>query len=188
MEASARIALQHGHEFPWHPLKKKKSHHTLPQIHTKAAGRVVKISIADLSSRPRPLFKSHATVLPQQAICGRKIEKRLSLGGSRSGSGVLLSRGVGFLVLVSGRVDVVFLAGAVNGDLDRNGAAVNLLAVHLADSLGLELLRGQVHETEAASLAALVAGLKLLNHETGDGAESDLGGNGLEVLEDLLEL
>lgn len=135
------------------------------------------------------MIKSHATVHPQQAICGRKIEEHLSLGGSsRSGSSVLLSRGVGFLVLVSGRVDVVFLARAVNGDLDRNSAAVNLLAVHLADGLGLELLRSQVHETEAASLPALVAGLELLNHKTGDRAESHLGGNGLEVLEDVLEL
>lgn len=111
-----------------------------------------------------------------------------SLSGS-SRIGILLSSGrVGLLVLVGGRVDVVLLAGAVDGDLDGDGATVDLLAVHLVDGLGLELLRGQGDKAEAAGLAALVAGLELLDHESGNGAESDLGRDGRVVDEDLLEL
>lgn len=112
------------------------------------------------------------------------------LGGSSSSSrgGVLLSRSVGLLVLISGGVDVVLLAGAVDGDLDSNGATVNILAVHLADGLGLEFLRGEVDESETTGLAALVAGLELLDHEAGNGTKSDLGGDGGVVGKDLLEL
>lgn len=111
-----------------------------------------------------------------------------SLGGNSGGGRVLLGRGVGLLVLVGGSIDIVLLSGAVNGDLDRNGATVNVLAVHLADGLGLELLGSQVDESEATGLAALVASLQLLDHETGDGTEGNLGRNGRVVGEDFLEL
>ena len=112
----------------------------------------------------------------------------ISLSGLGGSSSVLLSGSVGLLVLISGGVDVVLLAGAVDGDLDSNGATVNVLAVHLADGLGLEFLRGEVDETETAGLAALVTGLELLDHEAGNGTKSDLGGDGGVVGEDLLEL
>lgn len=102
--------------------------------------------------------------------------------------GVLLSRGLGRLVVLGGGVDVVLLARAVNGDLDGDGATVDLLAVHLVDGLGLELLRGHGHESKATGLAALVAGLELLDHETGNGTESHLGRNGGVLGEDFLEL
>lgn len=110
-----------------------------------------------------------------------------SLGGSGRGS-VLLSRRVVLLILVGGRVDVVLLAGAVDGDLDGNGATVDLLAVHLVDGLGLELLRGQGDKAEATRLAALVASLELLDHESGDGTQSHLGRDGRVVDKDFLEL
>jgi hypothetical protein len=52
----------------------------------------------------------------------------------------------------------------------------------------LELLVGKADETETASLAALIASLKLLDHEARDGAQGNLGANGLVGGEDLLEL
>lgn len=108
------------------------------------------------------------------------------LSGSRSS--VLLSRSLGTLLsrLTSG--SVVFLAGAVNGDLDSNLTALNLLSVHLLHSLFLLLLRTEGDETEATALASLVAGLELLDHEAGDGAKSNLGGNGLVGGKDFLQL
>jgi len=107
---------------------------------------------------------------------GKEIRETLSLSGGRRGS-VLVSGSTSLLllVLVDSRVDIVLLAGAVNSNLDGNGAAINFLAVHLVDSLGLELLGGQVDETEAASLAALVAGLELFDHKARDWAQGNLG-------------
>jgi len=113
----------------------------------------------------------------------------LSLSRGFGGGSILLSGSGGLLVLVGGGVDIVILlSGAVNGDLDGNGTTINLLAVHLANSLGLELLVGKADKTEAAGLAALVASLELLDHEAGNGAQGNLGTDGLVGGEDLLEL
>lgn len=83
---------------------------------------------------------------------------------------------------------LVGLVGAVNGDLDSDLTTLNLLAVHLIDSLLLQLLGSQRDETETTSLAGLTTGLELLDHEAGDGAESNLGGRRLVGGEKLLEL
>lgn len=83
---------------------------------------------------------------------------------------------------------VVLLSGGVDGDLDSDLTALNLLAVHLVASLLLELLRAEGDEAEATALARLAASLELLDHETGNGAESDLGVDWGVVLEDLQEL
>lgn len=112
----------------------------------------------------------------------------LSRGLNRSGVLLGLDRSSSLLVLVGSIVHVVLLSGAVNGDLDGDGATINFLAVHLADSLGLELLSSQADETEATGLAALVTGLELLDHETRDGAQSDLGRDGVVISKDLLQL
>lgn len=91
-----------------------------------------------------------------------------SLGGGRLavGLGLALDRSVGVFVL---------LAGAVDGDLNGNLATLNLLAVHVGASLLLKLFGFESDETKATALAGLVASLELANHETRDGAESDLG-------------
>jgi hypothetical protein len=109
----------------------------------------------------------------------------LSSGGSgRLGS--LLS-GVGSITLSS--IDViVLLSGRVDRDLNGNLTALNLFAVHLVTSLLLELLRAEGNETKTAALAGLTTSLQLLDHEAGDGAESDLGLGRRVVLEDLKEL
>lgn len=113
----------------------------------------------------------------------------LSLSRGLDGSGVLLGLdSSSLLVLVGSIVHIVLLSGAVNGDLDGDGTAINFLAVHLADSLGLELLSSQADETEATGLAALVTSLKLLDHETRDGTQSDLGRDGVVISKDLLQL
>lgn len=113
----------------------------------------------------------------------------LSLSRGLGRSGVLLGLdGSSLLVLVGSLVHVVLLSGAVNGDLDGNGTTINFLAVHFADSLGLELLSSQADEAEATGLAALVASLKLLDHETRDGAQGDLGRDGVVINKDLLQL
>ena len=46
----------------------------------------------------------------------------------------------------------------------------------------------EVDETEATALTALVAGLELLDHETRNGAQGDLGRDRVEASKDLLEL
>lgn len=109
---------------------------------------------------------------------------RRGLDGGGGGLGsVGLGRGLAFLCDI-----VVGLVGAVDGDLDGNLTAVNLLAVHLGHSLLLKLLGSKGDKAETTSLAGLVAGLELLDHETGDGAEGDLGGNRFVCGKDLLEL
>lgn len=79
---------------------------------------------------------------------------------------------------------VVLLAGAVDGNLDSDLTALNLLAVHLAASLLLEFFGSESNEAEATTLARLVAGLKLLDHEARDGAEGNLRAARRVVLED----
>lgn len=100
------------------------------------------------------------------------------LGGS---CGSLFSLGVGLGV-------VVLLARRVDGDLDSDFAALDLLAVHLGAGLLLQVLGSQSNEAEATALAGLVAGLELLDHKAGNGTESDLGGRGFVVLEDFQKL
>lgn len=100
------------------------------------------------------------------------------LDGSSLGRGLSV-----FDILLS-----IFLAGAINSDLDSNLTSFNLLAVHLGDSLLLELLRGESDEAEATALASLTTSLKLLDHEAGNGAKSDLGRDRVVDGEQLLEL
>jgi hypothetical protein len=112
-------------------------------------------------------------------------------GGSsrvgRLGSILLLSAGSGALAL-GGIGLLVGLVGAVDGHLDGDLTSLNLLSVHLVDSLLLQLLGSQGNESETSALAGLTAGLKLLNHESGDGSESNLGRRGLVDLEELQKL
>lgn len=105
-----------------------------------------------------------------------------SLLGSAVGGGLGLSLALGLVGLLVG------LVGAVDGDLDSDLAALDLLAVHLSNSLLLELLGGKGNEAEATALAGLTPGLKLLNHEARDGAKSNLRGGRLVSSEKFLEL
>lgn len=82
----------------------------------------------------------------------------------------------------------VFLAWAIDGDLDGDLAAINFLAVHLGDGLLLQFLGGKRDETEATALAGFVACLKFSDHKARDGTESDLGGGRLVCGEKFLEL
>jgi len=91
----------------------------------------------------------------------------------------LSSWGVGFLV---------GLVWAVDGDLDSDLTTLDLLAVHLRDSLLLLLLGCESDEAEATTLAGLVASLELLDHEAGNWAKGDLGGSWLVGSEEFLEL
>lgn len=100
------------------------------------------------------------------------------------GSSCRLSR----LLSTSLTRDVILFSGAVDGDLDSDLTTFDFLPIHLLDGLLLQFLRSQRHETETTALAGLVPGLQLLNHEARDRAQSDLGRNGLVVLEDFLEL
>lgn len=112
----------------------------------------------------------------------RGSDSSASLLGSAVGGGLGLGLALGFVGLLVG------LVGAIDGDLDSDLAALNLLAVHLSNSLLLELLRGKGNEAEATALAGLTPGLKLLNHEAGDGAKSNLRGGRLVGSEKFLEL
>jgi hypothetical protein len=109
-------------------------------------------------------------------------------GGCGSGGGTASSGGGSGLTLSGGLHVVVLLSGRVNGDLDSDLTTLNLLSVHLRASLLLELLGTEGNETETTALAGLTTSLELLDHEAGDGAESDLGLGGGVVLEDLEEL
>lgn len=112
---------------------------------------------------------------------GRGLEAGRALGGARLG--------VGLGSTLDGRVRVlVLLAGAVDGDLDGDLAALDLLAVHSGAGLLLDLLSGEGDEAEATTLAGLVASLELADHELGDGTESNLGRSRVVLSEDLEEL
>ena len=110
------------------------------------------------------------------------------LGGDRGGSDSLTVNAVLLELLTTLSVFITFLAGAVDSDLDSNCTALNFLLVHLSDGLLLLFLGAESDETEATAFAGFVAGLKLLDHEAGDGAKGDLGGGGLVGSEELLEL
>lgn len=62
------------------------------------------------------------------------------------------------------------------------------MSIEALNGLLLRLLVLESNESEASSLAGLVAGLKLADHESGDGTESDLGRGWLELGEQLEEL
>jgi len=113
--------------------------------------------------------------------------KRLSgSSGLRGGGGSLLGAVV---VLALGGVGLlVSLVRAVDGNLDSDLATLNLLPVHLRDSLLLLLLVGKSNEAEATTLAGLSASLELLDHEARDRAESNLGRRWLVGSEELLKL
>jgi hypothetical protein len=83
---------------------------------------------------------------------------------------------------------LISLIRAVNSNLDSDLTALNLLSVHLSNSLLLKFLRSQSDETEATTLAGLATSLKLLDHESGNRSESNLGRRGLIGLEELNEL
>lgn len=107
------------------------------------------------------------------------------LGCGRSGLsslGAVSGSGLGGLDLLIG------LVRAVDGDLDSNLAAVNVLSVHLSNSLLLQLLRSQRDEAEATALAGLATSLELLDHKAWNRAKSDLGRQRLVGSEKLLKL
>ena len=117
---------------------------------------------------------------------------RLSGGGGGLEAARALS-GAGLGISLGGTLDgsagvLVLLAGAVNGNLDGDLAALNLLAVHIGTGLLLHLLGGKSNKTEATALAGLVASLELADHELGDRTKSDLGRGGLVLSEDLEKL
>lgn len=115
-----------------------------------------------------------------QRLCGDSSGVGRALGGGR------LAVHLGLVALKHGFA-VIFLAGAVDCNLDSNFTALNLLAVHLAARLLLELLGSKSDEAETTTLAWFIASLQLLDHEAGDWAKGNLGGGGGVVLEELHE-
>jgi hypothetical protein len=112
---------------------------------------------------------------------GRGLETARALSGAGLGVslGGTLNGSAGVLIL---------LAGAVNGNLDGDLAALDLLAVHIGTGLLLHLLSGKGNKTEAAALAGLVTSLELADHELGNRTKSDLGRGRLVLSEDLKKL
>ncbi len=92
------------------------------------------------------------------------------------------------LTLQQGIWILVFLARAVNRDLNSDLAALDLLAIHLGARFLLHLFTREGDETEAAAFAWLVTGLELADHELGDRTESDFGGGWRVIGEDFEEL
>lgn len=115
-------------------------------------------------------------------LSGSCVRQHLSGGGSGSLLGAILGLGSGSVGLLVG------LVRAVDGNLDSNLAALDLLAVHLSNGLLLQLLGSQGDEAEATALASLATSLQLLDHEAGDRAQGDLGRRWLVGVEELLEL
>lgn len=113
----------------------------------------------------------------------------LRLGSGRVDVGAALSgRRLLCAALSQGVRDLVLLAWAINRDLNGDLATLDFLAVHVGTCLLLQLLARERDEAEATALARLVASLQLANHELGNGTESDLGGGGRVVGEDLEQL
>ncbi len=112
----------------------------------------------------------------------------LHLGSGRDGRGLSSSSLLVGGLALGGVGLLIGLVRAVNSNLDSNLTALNLLAVHLADSLLLQRLSSQRDETKATALASLTTSLQLLDHEAGDGAQSNLGRGGLVGLEELDKL
>ena len=120
------------------------------------------------------------------AACSSRVEHHHLSGSHSRGSLNLL--GTVRVLRLGGLEIIVSLVRAVDGNLDRDLAALDLLSVHLRDSLLLQLLRGQRDEAEAAALAGLAASLELLDHKPRNGPQGDLGRQGLIGVEQLLEL
>lgn len=121
-----------------------------------------------------------------------KSTSRLS-GGGRGLEAARALSGAGLGVSLGSTLDgsagvLVLLARAVNGNLDGDLAALDLLAVHIGTGLLLHLLSGKSNKTEATALARLVASLELADHELGDRTKSDLGRGRLVLSEDLKKL
>ena len=95
---------------------------------------------------------------------------------------------LGAVGTILGVLGTILLAGAIDGNLDCDFSALDLLAVHLGDSLLLQLLRLQGDEPKASALSWLVSGLELLDHESWDRSEGDLSGDRLVFVEKFLEL
>lgn len=114
-------------------------------------------------------------------LCGSSVDVGRALCGRWLGVSLRITLNWGVRILV-------LLARAVNGDLDSDLTALDLLAVHLLACLLLQLFTSERNEAKAAALAWLVAGLELAHHELGDGTESDLGGGRLVLVEDLEQL
>ena len=109
---------------------------------------------------------------------------RSSRGGSLGSRSVLLL-GTGSITLI---LLLVGLIRAVDSNLDGNLTTLNLLSVHLSNSLLLELLGSKSDKSEATTLTGLTTSLKLLDHESRDRTKSDLGRRGLISLEKLNKL
>lgn len=103
-----------------------------------------------------------------------------SLGGSSA---------IGSLTLGSWSISILIgLVWAIDGDLDGDLATLDLLSVHLRDSLLLQLLGGECNEAKSTTLAGLIASLELLDHEAGNRTKGDLGRGWLVGSEKFLEL
>jgi len=83
---------------------------------------------------------------------------------------------------------IILFSRGVDRDLNSDLTSLNLLAIHLFTCLLLKLLGAKRDEAKTTALARLVTSLELLDHEAGDGTESNFGGGGRVVLEDLEEL
>ena len=103
-------------------------------------------------------------------------------------SGNLFCGTLGTVGAILDVLGTVFLAWAIDGDLDCDFSALDLLAVHLGDGLLLQLLRLKGDETEASALSWLISGLELLDHESWDWSEGNLGRDRLVLVEEFLEL
>lgn len=158
--------------------------------------RATKITFQQWLSLTLRLSYSNITLHMDRLVLDRNgIVNRRKTSCLSSSRGVLLARsrggggGGGLLLGLLSRVEgVILLAGAVDGNLDSDLTTLNLLGVHLLDGLLLLLLGAEGDETEATALTALVASLELLDHETRNGTQGDLGGDGLVGVEELLEL
>lgn len=113
--------------------------------------------------------------------------------GSNGGGSCFLGSTVGAVgrnssLAFGGVLGTILLARAVNGDLDGDLAALDLLAVHFSNGLVLLGGRSECDEAETATLASLAASLKLLDHEAGDRSERNLSGDGFVGSKKFLEL
>ena len=90
--------------------------------------------------------------------------------------------------VLSSSFAIVFLPRAVDGDLDCNLTTLDVLAIHLLDGLVLHFLVLQSNEAKATAFAGFVASLELLDHESWDRTEGDLGRRWLIGSEEFFEL
>ena len=95
---------------------------------------------------------------------------------------------VGAILGILGVLGAILLAWAIDGDLDCDFSTLDLLAIHLGDSLLLQLLRLEGDETEASTFSWLISGLELLDHESWNRSEGNLGRDRLVLVEEFLEL